>query len=511
VTESSASFAVRAVLTGNASDRLVATNLLNFGHLHSGYHQPWALGAGQPDPYTAIHTKATRPWVVSGDAFGIKSWTTMDHSYQEYFSDDDARGLLGAVATAGLLKSERWHSTIATGVLGNLRQTHRGGFAPGSAGFAGMVDGSGGFDPAKGWRKVYDSAGGVRYSPHYEAYIWAVYLWGYSVTGFAPLLERAAAGLGTMMAGYPSKWVGTANGIAPQRARILLPLAFLVRANDTALHRRWLQTAVDGFMTRRHCEGDWCAYREELSHPGWGGATGVPGSNAAYGTGEAPLNQENEDPVSDFLYTSNFALLGLHEAAAATGNATVKAEADRLANFVVRLQARSTERPELDGAFMRAFDYEKWEAWASDADVGWGAWSVESGPNRGSPSRSACASSTPRSGTSGPRWRRRSRPTLPPGFPSCSRRARRRRRRPRRCRAWRPAATGRCTSRCRRPTTRSAPPPPAARSRTPSSRANCAARRTRRRSSGGPRTRWTRAAASRRASAAGPSRQPRAG
>ena len=111
----------------------------------------------------------------------------------------------------------------------------------------------------------------------------------------------------------------------------------------------------------------------------WGGATGVPGSNAAYGTGEAPLNQENEDPVSDFLYTSNFALLGLHEAAAATGNATVKAEADRLANFVVRLQARSTERPELDGAFMRAFDYEKWEAWASDADVGWGAWSVESG------------------------------------------------------------------------------------------------------------------------------------
>ena len=26
------------------------------------------------------------------------------------------------------------------------------------------------------------------------------------------------------------------------------------------------------------------------------------------------MNQENSDPVSDFLYTSNFALLGLHEA-----------------------------------------------------------------------------------------------------------------------------------------------------------------------------------------------------
>ena len=45
----------------------------------------------------------------------------------------------------------------------------------------------------------------------------------------------------------------------------------------------------------------------------------------------------------------------------------------------MRVQARSTEHPDIDGAFFRAFDYQKWEAWASDADIGWGAWSVESG------------------------------------------------------------------------------------------------------------------------------------
>ena len=64
-----------------------------------------------------------------------------------------------------------------------------------------------------------------------------------------------------------------------QRARIILPLAFLVRANDTAEHRQWLQTAVDGFLTRQHCEGTWCAYKEELSHPGWGGSTRVPNND----------------------------------------------------------------------------------------------------------------------------------------------------------------------------------------------------------------------------------------
>ena len=37
------------------------------------------------------------------------------------YKDDDARGLLGAIATAALLKSERWHSTITTATLGNLR------------------------------------------------------------------------------------------------------------------------------------------------------------------------------------------------------------------------------------------------------------------------------------------------------------------------------------------------------------------------------------------------------
>lgn len=46
---------------------------------------------------------------------------------------------------------------------------------------------------------------------------------------------------------------------------------------------------------------------------------------------------------------------------------------------MVRAQARSSIHPTLDGAFFRGFDFEKWEAWGSDADIGWGAWSVETG------------------------------------------------------------------------------------------------------------------------------------
>jgi hypothetical protein len=45
----------------------------------------------------------------------------------------------------------------------------------------------------------------------------------------------------------------------------------------------------------------------------------------------------------------------------------------------VRIQIRSDAVPYLDGAWFRAFDYAKWDYWASSADMGWGAWSVEAG------------------------------------------------------------------------------------------------------------------------------------
>ena len=40
---------------------------------------------------------------------------------------------------------------------------------------------------------------GHYYSPHYESYMWAVFLWAYSQSGYEPLLQRAQAALTDMM------------------------------------------------------------------------------------------------------------------------------------------------------------------------------------------------------------------------------------------------------------------------------------------------------------------------
>jgi len=117
---------------------------------------------------------------------------------------------------------------------------------------------------------------------------------------------------------------------------------------------------------------------EELGAPGKEHFRAKP-SNESYGTTETPLIQANGDPVCDLLYTLNSGFIGLHEAAAATGDAEWRKAEDRLAEFFCRIQTRSDRRPELDGTWFRAFDFGRWDYWASNADAGWGAWSVETG------------------------------------------------------------------------------------------------------------------------------------
>eukprot|EP00755_Sulcionema_specki_P025828 Sspe_Gene.84199::Locus_55269_Transcript_1_1_Confidence_1.000_Length_2245::g.84199::m.84199 len=353
ITESSMAFAMRSVLRGgNASHAAVSRNLLNYAWFHGGFSQPWVPGLGDS----------------LGSTFGLLGWDSATPvSYASFYKDDDARGILAGLLTAGLLHDDRWDTVLTTAMLANLRLTGTNGFGPSSARFPSIVK--------DGWRATYNSAPAPYYSPHYMAYLWAAYFAAYNQTGYRPFFDRSYAAVRIMMEGYPSKWVPTSNGITVQRARMILPLAWLVRVEDSALHRSWLDTIVEGLLARQQpCGG----FMEEVSASGWGGTTRVP-NNDDYGTFEAPLNQNNTDPVTDLLYTQNFALIGLIEAAAATGNPRYKEALDKLLDYMVRIQARSTAHPELDGGYFRGFDFDKWEVWASDADAGWGAWSMETG------------------------------------------------------------------------------------------------------------------------------------
>jgi hypothetical protein len=302
-------------------------------------------------------------------AFGLVGWNDVAHYYGDmdgygvYYGDDQARSMLGMMMAASALKSDRWNDRLAECLLANLRLTGRRGFLPDRINEDELEK--------SGWRPFAESDA-VSYSPHYQAYMWACFLRASASGGNPRFLQSAKRGIEQMMAAYPQRWNYTNASISLEQARFLLALAWLVRVEDTPEHRGWLRRIATDLLKKQDACG---AIREEIV-----AASGyLPTSNQAYGTSETPLIQENGDPAADLLYTVNFALLGLHEAAAATGEAVYKQAEDRLADFLCRVQARSTDQPEFDGAWFRAFDFGRWEYWASNADAGWGAWSVESG------------------------------------------------------------------------------------------------------------------------------------
>jgi hypothetical protein len=295
-------------------------------------------------------------------AYGLIGWS-VTHP-EVFYGDDNARCILGLLGASAYLNTGEWDAKILEAILANFRTTGKEGFRGPRLSEEDIVE--------KGWRH-FEERSIINPHPHFESWMWACYLWLYDKTGYEPLLQKAKTAIRLTMESYPDKWKWT-NGIQQERARMILPLAWLVRIEDTQEHRRWLNEVVEKLLSNQDESG---AIREELG--GEGGQYGRTASNKEYGLHEAPLIFENGDPVADMLYTSNFAFFSLNEAAHATGNQKYKKAVDKLSGFLTRIQIRSDRHKDLDGGWFRAFDYKKWDYWASNADVGWGAWSTLTG------------------------------------------------------------------------------------------------------------------------------------
>lgn len=307
-------------------------------------------------------------------AFGLIGWGSISPAWMvANYGDDNARSMLATMLAESCLGSERWNEPLLRAMLANLRTTGRLGFRGDRIDMPDLE--------RQGWRSYHDAAP-VNYSPHFEAYLWACYLWAYAHTGDTEFLDKAKTAIRMTMEAFADKWRWNDN---MERARMLLCLAWLVRVENTEEHRHWLRLMADDLIRIQHESG---AFPERFRDVA--GGYQIPKSNEAYGTGETPLIQENGDPVSDQLYVTGFALLGLHEAAAVLPDARLKAAEDKLAEYVCRIQIRSKSIPCLGGTWFRAFDFERWEPWASSGDAGWGAWSEEAGWAQSWTARWAC-------------------------------------------------------------------------------------------------------------------------
>lgn len=295
-------------------------------------------------------------------SYGLIGWATTDPD--AYYGDDNARVLLGTIGASANLKTGEWFRYITEGILGNFRTAGRNGFRGPWFRDASMQK--------TGWKALYDR-NIENVHPHYEAWLWALYLWLYDKTGFEPLKQKAKAAITITMNRFPEwKWT---NGIQQEYARMLLPLAWLVRVEDSPEHRHWLKLAALTLLRDSDSSG---AIKERLGLKGLGRYDKIR-SNEEYGTKEAPLISDYGDKVTDLLYTLNFCSFGLNEAFAATRDPLYKEALDKINAFFVRVQVSAPAHKELNGAWFRAFDFGRWEYWASNADSGWGPWGTQTG------------------------------------------------------------------------------------------------------------------------------------
>ena len=341
-TECGMVFAASSHLFKNSEHRKIAQNLIDYIFFKSILCQGPRIDPASP-------------------TYGLIGWAVSIEPGKEkmYWGDDNAHGFLATMAVSALLKTDRWDEPMLRGILANFRTTGPLGFRDGMLHEDAIQ--------ANGWEH-YWKAERVHYSPHYEAHIWAPYLWLYDKTGYEPLLKRAKAGIYRMMEAYPEKWAAECGRMEEERVHMLLPLAWLVRVEDTPLHREWLDMMVQYLIDMQHECG---AIPQHVDHPYT--------SNNQYGSGEAPIVYQTGDPATDMLYTMNYAISGLREAAAATGNVDYLRLEDRMADFLIRIQASCGTNAELDGLWYRSFDFEKWDYWGSDGDLGWGALMAETG------------------------------------------------------------------------------------------------------------------------------------
>src|SRR5690606_21805630 len=150
-------------------------------------------------------------------SFGLMGWS-VTHPWV-YYGDDNARALLGILGASAYMDTDKWDRLAVEAIIANFRTT-------GSLGFRGERQEDEDLQKL-GWKHYWEREI-THYAPHFESWAWATYLWLYDKTGYKPLLEKTKKGIRMMMEAYPEGWVWT-NGIQQERARMILPLAWLVR------------------------------------------------------------------------------------------------------------------------------------------------------------------------------------------------------------------------------------------------------------------------------------------
>ncbi|TDU89732.1 hypothetical protein EV138_3308 [Kribbella voronezhensis] len=219
----------------------------------------------------------------------------------------------------------------------------------------------------KGWDEISRSPipDGLDLTSHWQSSAQCAYLYAYGITGEQRYLDVATRGLDHMAGHHPRARLETSRTC--EAGRFLLPLAGAYYYTKKPLYLETLRSLGEYLKSRQGPDGGFAE---------WDGK--CPPSNEAYGVDEASIFQANGDPVTDQLYGTPFAAWALPVVHRITGEEIFGELANGVLDYLSRIQL-DTGDEQLDGAWQRAFDFDAWEYFGSNADLGWGPYCVETG------------------------------------------------------------------------------------------------------------------------------------
>ncbi len=208
-------------------------------------------------------------------------------------------------------------------------------------------------------------------SPHYEGWTYAAILYCSLMVENKSMVNLIERGIEGYMAQFPK--IDIEHSVGDDFSKLLIACVLLYANTKKATHKQYVKRIVEFFS--RYQDKKTGAF-PEIDPFGMHART--ESGNKKYGTGEAALYTQDTDTISDQLYSGGFIAWSLY-LAYSTGDFPESMEIlDKLLTYFCVIQLDSPN-PQLDGTWTRGFDYLWGEPYGANGDIGWGAYSIETG------------------------------------------------------------------------------------------------------------------------------------
>jgi hypothetical protein len=297
---------------------------------------------------------------------GFFGWYNDPYDMQVFYADDNGRCTMEALLYAMLTQNEH-HIQQALAAVIALKKTHgKNGHRFARLEFKHLLKRKG-----RNWFQKHKIKKHQYHSPHYEAWTFAALILGGYLGSDQDLIALTASGIDDYMQNFPK--LPLEHSVNDDFSKLLVAVAILCNISPIPRYQHYMNQLVEYFASIQDAITGAIPERDPFKIRDRAETT-----NEKYGKGEASVYTSPEDTITDQLYSTAFTAIGLYFASLTNTSPQSEKMLVKLLNYLCCIQIKSANL-QLNGTWMRAFDYSLGEYYGANGDVGWGAYSIETG------------------------------------------------------------------------------------------------------------------------------------